>query len=109
MYKYRVIVNFFASSHNRKLFFFIIAHTEIHTPNAYRYHDVGMDIRGATSLLFEVTACNDAHVLLMTNPGDENQDVIEIVKGKIELRREKIGIRGFRPVPTQTGLYSYRR
>ena len=28
---------------------------------------------------------------------------------KIEPRREKTGLRGFRPGPTQTGLYSHRR
>ena len=55
---------------------------EIHTPSAFRYHAVGMDVSGATSLLFEVQACNDAHILLMKNPGDENNDAIEIVIGK---------------------------
>ena len=29
--------------------------------------------------------------------------------GKIEPRSEKTGLRGFRPGPTQTGLYNHRR
>ena len=29
--------------------------------------------------------------------------------GSFEPRSEKTGIRGFRPGPTQTGLYSHRR
>ena len=41
-----------------------------------------MDVSGATSLLFEVQACNDAHILLMKNPGDKYNDAIEIVIGK---------------------------
>ena len=53
----------------------------MYTPNVYRYHDVGMDVSSATSLLFEVEACNDAHILLMENAGDEVNDVIEIVIG----------------------------
>ena len=62
--------------------FFTIARKEILTPNAYRYQDVGIDVSGMTSILFEVQACHDAHVLLMKTPADEAHDIIEIVIGK---------------------------
>ena len=36
-------------------------------------------------------------------------NIIAAVSFKIEPRCKKTGLRGFRPGPTQTGLYSYRR
>ena len=64
------------------ILFIIIAQIQISTPDAYTYQAVGIDISDETSFAFEVEACNDAHVLLMKTPGDENNDVIEIVIGK---------------------------
>ena len=52
----------------------------MHTPDAYRYHDVGIHASHTTSFLFEVQACNDAHVLLIPDPVDH---LIEIVIGKL--------------------------
>ena len=61
--------------------FFTIARKEILTPNAYHYKDVGIDVSSMTSILFEVQACHDAHVLLMKTPADEDHEIIEIVIG----------------------------
>ena len=38
--------------------------------------------------------------------GVDRQPVVPVV---VEPRREKTGLRGFRPGPTQTGLYSHTR
>ena len=64
------------------LFHYITAGLEILTPDEYKYRVVGIDISDASSIVFEVKACNDAHILLMTNVDDEDNDIYEIVIGK---------------------------
>ena len=64
------------------ILFIFIAQLQISTPNSYTYQAVGIDISDDTSFTFEVQACNDAHVLLMKTPGDEVNDIIEVVIGK---------------------------
>ena len=50
-------------------------------------------------LQFKLLAAAEAHSILL----------IDYVDDRYEPRCEKTGLRGFRPGPTQTGLYSHRR
>lgn len=43
--------------------------------------DYGIDIRGQTSISFEVMACNDVHIALSKEDGLDEQDTYEIVIG----------------------------
>ena len=54
----------------------------MHTGDAKNYQLVNYDISDRTSLVFEVKACDNIHVLLMTNPDDNTNSVYEIVIGK---------------------------
>lgn len=54
------------------------------TANEYKYHylmDYGVDVRGQTSITFEVMACNDAHIALSKDRGVDGRDTYEIVIG----------------------------
>lgn len=56
----------------------------ISTENNYHYHyimDNGIDVRGQTSITFEVMACNDAHIALSKDKGVDSRDTYEIVIG----------------------------
>ena len=48
----------------------------------YLYQAVEIDISCATSFTFEVQACNVSRILLMKTPGDEENNILEIVIGK---------------------------
>ena len=60
---------------------FLTAGLEIMTSNEYKLQVVGMDLSKSTSIVFEVKACNDAHLMLMRNPEDEENGVLQIMIG----------------------------
>ena len=61
--------------------FSITAGLEINTPIGYKLQVVGIDVSKSTSIVFEVKACNDAHLLLMRDPEDEENGVLHIIIG----------------------------
>ena len=66
--------------------FFVTDGLEFFTPDEYKYEVVLVDITEASSIVFEVEACNDVHLLLMRNADDEDLDVYEIVIGNAALK-----------------------
>lgn len=67
-----------------RTFFFVDTEYTISTGNDYRYHyivDNGVDVRGQTSITFQVMACNDAHIALSKDKGVDRQNTYEIVIG----------------------------
>ena len=52
------------------------------TPNDYNYQLTPFRVTGMTYIMFEVQACNDAHILLMADKDDEDTSVLEVVLGK---------------------------
>lgn len=54
----------------------------IHTPDQYKYQLVkDLAVQETTSIVFEVRASNDAHILLMQDKGDFDRNIYEIVIG----------------------------
>ena len=51
---------------------FLTAGLEIMTPNEYKLQVVGMDLSKSTSIVFEVKACNDAHLDALLQTTDKN-------------------------------------
>ena len=57
----------------------------ISTPDLYDYYlieDSGVSVRGVPFLLFQVQACNDAHILLCQDRTQLDIDIFEINIGK---------------------------
>ena len=50
-----------------------------------------------------------AHPHCVPNETDEKSRLKGVMGATCEPRREKTGLRGFRPGPTQTGLYKLRK
>ena len=54
-------------------------------------------------------AIGDLNRVKLTELLQDDREPIDLTKVTFEPCCEKTGLRGFQPIPTQTGLYSHRR